>query len=115
MPDTQVQAEHRPREQSRIGLRKLPLLHPADQERRPRELEVAGAGPGELACLLLPRRAAPDADEALLGHEHPNAQHLVLGQLVARSQEREQRLQVVLVLARDPLEVALERLQRRPS
>jgi hypothetical protein len=51
------------------------------------------------------------ADQGLLGHEHPVAQHLVLGQVERRIEHGLQRLGEVLVLGDDPVELLAVRRQ----
>ncbi len=103
--DAVVEPEDRAREQPRVGLGDRALLHPARQERRPLELEVAGAGAGQLPRLLLTGGRPVHPDQHLLGHEQTVAQELVLRQVEGRLEHRVERLGEVLVPAGDAVEL----------
>ena len=102
--DAVVEPEDRAREQARIRFGYRPLLHPAGQERRPLELEVARSLARELPRLLLARGRPMHADEHLLGDQQAVAQDLALGEVERRLQHGGERLREVLVLAGDALE-----------
>src|SRR5437660_10749360 len=108
MPDAVVETEQRSRQQAGVCLWDVALFHAAHQEGRPGELEIASTRARELTGLLLPSRLTRNPDQALLGDQQAVAENFLFGQVISGAKDRNQPVEILVVLARDPLEVALE-------
>src|SRR5204862_5966718 len=84
-PDAVVEAEQCPGEQLRVALRQQSLLHPACEERAPRELVVALSRPCALARGFLPHRSRLRSRTPVLGPGSAPSQPAGLAQLEPRA------------------------------